>query len=1217
MNDNIYVESGITSIQYLKINTVSNFYFKNTKNKDANKVNFVTNFFSLNCLLEIKRVVGQSKIEIDGNEYYYQDVITPNSKGYDSILYIYEIYAKKVESLAPKDDDNCIFYASGLEMDSYLDKKDFADKEIVIPENVQMNHVLNENVQSIKFLFPHVSKKGDVILDLNLEDEAPLEIRISFENSQVMHKQLLGRSRSVIIKENMFRLNETQDGVIPCPDDKEVCNIIIEVFARANKYLKEGISFELSVKTNDTIPVYVRKNLLREDLVTGGQVQYYFTDIRKDESGEIIVNFNRGSGKMFAKLFNKDQASSSDPYAWMGKYTLPIGNENDLLVFNEYTKTAYYTKEDTKNCKNGCYLVIGVKSNLRELFVSDINFFIYDLTVYIREIAGNNQIYVNIPADQYIVGNIQSSNRNALRLFNFYVPAYSDKLLIEFQSEVCDLYLTTDDEEPSTTKYKKKFSSNGQPQVFKITSKDIEFKDSLKNKKFNFAIGAQSFDSIEFAMFTMKLRTPKMNFKEYIQVNSDQYTLCESESKNNNTCYFLIDVRNEVSVQNIYMHAWTNLSSEITHITAKVVDGNEFDLWDEKKLEEFTPKPGEKNGKNVYNSDDYEPDHLLIPILNYKIGDYIVIAVQSKNPTTIFYLSSFYTYVKSIVPNSNTYTLFHIYSNERANNYINFTFPNDNNYLIHFVSVDNNGVIAIKNNNGGENTYFNLRGNHDQMAIAMKSKENLEVNVTTPNKKGLGFYVYYEIRPEDNFDVVQFGKSTQYYYDFYSTVNFPIMYYAQIPDNIDGDIDLIINFKNLSYTQEKTDYLDSDDFTIKGVITDQETIYKKKRNRRINPSEKNAIFGKFDAGVRVGKIHYTKDDLEKIDKEKIRFVYVIIEKPWTNLNKYTSAQTEITVVASNSENSPIQTNQYIVGNLNKGFKGFVKYYFKKDEFEDKFIFVEFATNGEINWAINEKSDSVNFFNNGTNFIENKYEGGRSIVKINCEENSEFYLSVFYNNKNHEVKNEKLANFIFKYFSTSSYEKQNYSPKSNEIDFEYNENILKLKFDPINKDNNFVPATYFVKVMNYDKKDEIKENLETISFTESEPYTITRDIINNKNQLNKNGKVEISFKNIKTDEPYDFVVFAMTNENNREYFSYKTLVNPLNVKYSNKSSNRGIGLIILLIIVIFGLIAFLVYIYFRMKNQNDELKKKVESISFVGNNTEDLLLSNENKDEGIN
>jgi len=36
----------------------------------------------------------------------------------------------------------------------------------------------------------------------------------------------------------MFRNNETEGGVAPCPDDKEVCNIIIEVFARDDEYNK-------------------------------------------------------------------------------------------------------------------------------------------------------------------------------------------------------------------------------------------------------------------------------------------------------------------------------------------------------------------------------------------------------------------------------------------------------------------------------------------------------------------------------------------------------------------------------------------------------------------------------------------------------------------------------------------------------------------------------------------------------------------------------------------------------------------------------------------------------------------------------------------------------------------------------------------------------------------------------------------------------------------
>jgi len=39
------------------------------------------------------------------------------------------------------------------------------------------------------------------------------------------------------------------------------------------------------------------------------------------------------------------------------------------------------------------------------------------------------------------------------------------------------------------------------------------------------------------------------------------------------------------------------------------------------------------------------------------------------------------------------------------------------------------------------------------------------------------------------------------------------------------------------------------------------------------------IYGKYDPGVRLGKIHYTKKDLELVDKKQGRYAFVILEKP--------------------------------------------------------------------------------------------------------------------------------------------------------------------------------------------------------------------------------------------------------------------------------------------------------------------------------------------------
>jgi len=104
----------------------------------------------------------------------------------------------------------------------------------------------------------------------------------------------------------MFRENRTEDGEPARPDAKEICNIVIGITARDtnDEYIQDSINIEIKIKSNYTVPVYVRKGILREDVVAGkARKHYYFTDIRKGEEGEITVNFKRGSGKMYAKLF--------------------------------------------------------------------------------------------------------------------------------------------------------------------------------------------------------------------------------------------------------------------------------------------------------------------------------------------------------------------------------------------------------------------------------------------------------------------------------------------------------------------------------------------------------------------------------------------------------------------------------------------------------------------------------------------------------------------------------------------------------------------------------------------------------------------------------------------------------------------------------------------------------------------------------------------------
>jgi len=80
---------------------------------------------------------------------------------------------------------------------------------------------------------------------------------------------------------------------------------------------------------------------------------------------------------------------------------------------------------------------------------------------------------------------------------------------------------------------------------------------------------------------------------------------------------------------------------------------------------------------------------------------------------------------------------------------------------------------------------------------------------------------------------------------------------------------------------------------------------------------------------------------------------------------------------------------------------------------------------------------------------------------------------------------------------------------------------------------------------------------------------------------------------------------MSNEQNREYYSYNIIDNPLNIKLSTGISSSA--LIVILIFILIGVIGLIAFVYFKTKKANTDLSQKVESISFAGENKEDLLL----------
>ena len=96
----------------------------------------------------------------------------------------------------------------------------------------------------------------------------------------------------------------------------------------------------------------------------------------------------------------------------------------------------------------------------------------------------------------------------------------------------------------------------------------------------------------------------------------------------------------------------------------------------------------------------------------------------------------------------------------------------------------------------------------------------------------------------------------------------------------------------------------------------------------------------------------------------------------------------------------------------------------------------------------------------------------------------------------------------------------------------------------------MPATYFTKII----KNTLNENLNTIGFTETKTFIVYKDGIwseESKKYVEKKGNkyIHISIYNYKDDLPYILSIIAMSNEQNREYYLYNIIDNPLNIKLS--------------------------------------------------------------------
>jgi hypothetical protein len=149
-----------------------------------------------------------------------------------------------------------------------------------------------------------------------------------------------------------------------------------------------------------------------------------------------MVDFIRGSGKIYGRIVDKNQMLNEANAIWQG-FAFPNGKNS--ILFDSYSKKLLITPESTKNCENDCILLISIKSNTygsnkEGNKVYPINIIAYNNTNI------NFLPKIKIRPEKYIVGSISLKNNtnDIYELYEMTIPNDAEAIQFELFSDILE-----------------------------------------------------------------------------------------------------------------------------------------------------------------------------------------------------------------------------------------------------------------------------------------------------------------------------------------------------------------------------------------------------------------------------------------------------------------------------------------------------------------------------------------------------------------------------------------------------------------------------------------------------------------------------------------------------------------------------------------------------------------------------------------------------------
>ena len=1199
--ENYLVQIDPTSPTKTKKLFLQNFRYKN-------KNPFLANFFALNCQYEVKR--GNDAFSFfDG---YAQEVLTTTSSGYESDSYEYTIKITDSD-LSNYNHKMCMLYVSGIESEKNDDTRG-----ILIGENINNQIIFERGLNKVLFVYPLSDSSKDLALHFNVIDKAFYKLTIIVDG-QSIKTETVTRTQIFYLRGSVISLH--------C-ESNQVCPINIKV-EYTKPITKTDPMVEITLREIKNTPTYLQKGQAKRDFVCGDRYYYLYTDVGKNEEGEIIINFLREFGNIWAKVVRKDQGYIDEEANWRGTYRMPSKEWEDSLPFNEYTKTMKLNIEDTQDCIEGCYLLISIQVSQIGEYVDDSKFYPFSI---ITRINPSNRAYTDIPkvviqVDEFIIGNVKvSENERISQFYEVWLPHDDEAVIFDWQSSVAGLYINLGGTRPTTKNADFKLLPPGRDSILTLTKQQIL--DKAKEKKVdipaagsiqdvNLVIGiwTDKSDSIDTELYSLRIHQTNpegVDKLDITEINTDQKILCKPTPRSDGyyRCLFMIIYDDEDVDLSTPIFAYTESTSKgaSNFIYADFVDRKIYNEYLESELTKAIPtyETASLNGRAdgvdyIYVSKLEEQKYLYINVVTDEPEDVMIVTSMPVYNYLSFDLFEFN-------PNPNTEQLLAC-SGEQ----LRLVFPGTESVMVNIIALNGHAEVYWKND---PKTIFSLRGAGDRISMSSgKSIDQLIIKKRAEGKKlgsmedpGFAFYIsYHERNPKLNYDEIDYGKSIEV---SYKDTDLPIVIYSKILDEY-RDINVAITFRD-NEIDEYGEY-ESSPLFITAQLVREDVVYVAKKDPELAPPFERGIMGNYDAALKTAQIFLNEDMIQSfgVKPEDNPTLYIsVIKATDFRDDMFDKFSIEAQVSGVNDAVIPVE-KVYHYGRVRGANWGFNVYRLKVDK-NRPFLRVQVAFNSENLDFYITNSDDVR-----ENCTFHKVEKARGKVSVTIikEEENEFYNLVIF--KRQRTTTEMyLNNYAFKYINAKSEDELFDYPIKGSPDIKYVESkegeldIIKCTFNRLEVEPGTANVTYFLKVVN-NSTYIYGEDINTVAVTESPYYTVYK-----RNPSDENGEITLTAQGDLSNWVYLNVIAQVQQNNVLEYVAYngiKIVRPPVDNKGSslNGGDNTGVFIAvgIFLLLIVIGLVAAI--LIFQMKNK--KLLNQVKQVSFqkTNSNSDPLLQSQNN------